>query len=79
MKIKRIYSINELGRGWKFLGTDYDYGLFRINKPKKIAMAVIRATLGEDCDKYEFAYLPRPYRGRQSKMDYIDVYCAKIY
>lgn len=74
MKVRRISSTKELGRGWQFIAEDYDYGLFEDKKPKEVALELIRMALGDKCEKYDFAYVAKRYRGHQSMKDTIDVY-----
>lgn len=68
-----------LVNGYKLCGDDYGYGIFKSVYPKDIAKVIIHEVFSpEEEDQYEFVYWPHPYRGVNSKEDFIDIWCKKI-
>lgn len=66
------------GPRWKVCGEDYGYGLFRNIKPRDHAVTLIHQVFSDSEIKVRrFVYDPHRYRGRQSMMDSIEVYCKE--
>ena len=66
------------GYGWEFCGDTYDYGLFDSSRPKDVARLLIKQIFSdEEISKRKFVYVPRKYRGRNSMMDTLDIYCRE--
>jgi|GEM_PF-6726987 len=71
--IRRLYSRPQ-GR-WKIACENYDYGMFRNEKPKHMAERLIRTVFSdEEIQTKEFVYLAHTYRGLNSCKDTLDVF-----
>ena len=66
------------GYGWEFCGEEHDYGLFKTCYPKDVARLLIREIFSdEEIRKRRFVYVPHTYRGKNSLMDTLDIYCCE--
>lgn len=64
-----------VGPAWRICGYDYDYGLFHAQHPRDLAIRIIRSVFRlDEIETKRFIYIPRAYRGRQSKKDTLEIY-----
>jgi hypothetical protein len=68
------------GATWKLCGEDYGYGLFKSKSPRDYAVFLVHIVFTDEQIKTKaFIYVPHVYRGRQSLMDTIEIYCKETY
>lgn len=73
VNIKRSTKVPS--RDWWYCGEDYGYGLFKKEKPKDVAIRLIKTVFADkDISNMCFVYVPRYYRGGNNLQDSIDVY-----
>lgn len=67
-----------MSEGYHLCGDDYGYGLFKSVYPKDAAKFIIDSVFTkEESEGCEFVYIPHPYKGHNSKEDYIEVWYRK--
>lgn len=65
--------------GWKECITEWDYGLFMNEKPKEMAIRLLKETFGEEWMKdKEFVYNSHYYTGNNNYMDVLYVFYKPI-
>ena len=80
MKEKKIdiTRVDKVPYKFTWCGEEYGYGLFDNEKPKQVALRVIRNVfLNKDVSDIKFVYIVHKYTGHQSKQDILDVYYYK--
>ena len=71
--LRRLYA-HPKGR-WKIACENYEYGMFREEKPRHMAERLIRTVFSDDeIHTKEFVYLAHTYRGRNNMKDTLDVF-----
>ena len=76
---RKYHYGHPMADGYKLCGDDWGYGLFKSVYPKDAAITIIHyAFTDEEIKEREFVYWAHPYKGHQSKMDYIEIWCKKL-
>lgn len=65
--------------GWKQCIYDYEYGMFENEKPKDMAIRLLKETWGEEwLNNKKFVYYPYYYNGMNSMMDALYVFYKEL-